>query len=440
MKVTTQPGAAGQVVLEVEVPNEKVAQSYERAFQKLAQKVKVPGFRPGKAPRSLLERAVGAEALQDEVVKFLVPDSYEEAVQISSIEPVDTPEIEIVQFEKDKPLIFKASVSVKPEVKLGDYKNHGLTLSEVEVTDEEVSQALDELRERQASLVVVDGREARAGDFLIIDMEGFSDGVPLLGSKSEDVPLVLGDGKFVPGFEDNLVGLETGKEKDFLVTFPQDYHDVKLAGQLVSFHVKLKEIKEKVVPNLDDEFASTLGQYKSLDELKNEIRKSLNLQKEIEAKAKFAEGVVNYAVNNATVEIPQVMIDEEIKFRISDLKDRISQRGITYENYLKYTKKTEDELEEEMRPIAEKEVKTRLVLEVIANKENIRVSDEELEAEAKRIAGSGEGSEQIKSMLMGTSRGLAYLRNKIMARKTIQLLIGEEEKDEEKELKPQEGK
>lgn len=374
-------------VLTVEVEAEKVNEGLDAAFKKVVKQINVPGFRKGKMPRQLFEKRFGVEALYQDALDFILPEAYANAVEEAGIEPVDRPEIDVEQMEKGKSLIFKATVTVKPEVKLGEYKGLEVEKFDTEVTDEEVENELKALQERQAELVVKEEGKAENGDTVVIDFEGFVNDEPFEGGKAENYSLELGSGSFIPGFEEQVVGMAAGEEKDIEVTFPEEYHAAELAGKPAVFKVKVHEIKTKQLPELDDEFAKDVDdEVETLAELKEKTKKRLEDSKKHEAEHHVRDTVVEKAAENAEVTIPQVMIDNEVERMINEFEQRLQMQGMNLDLYYQFSGQDEEALKGQMKEEAEKRVRVNLVLEAIADAENIEATEEDVNSEIEKMA------------------------------------------------------
>ncbi|MGN7359895.1 trigger factor [Paenibacillus sp. SAF-054] len=439
MKATWEKIEKNLGVLEVEVEADRVSDALDKAFNKVVKKASVPGFRKGKVPRPIFEARYGVEALYQDAIDILLPEVYTEAVDETDIFPVDRPEVEIDQFAKGQAFKFKAKVTVKPEVKLGDYKGVEVAAEKVEVSEEEVNEELNRLQERHAELAVIDEGAAQDGDIAVIDFDGYVDGTPFEGGKAERYSLELGSGTFIPGFEEQVVGLATGDFKDVEVTFPETYHAEELANKQAVFKVKVHEIKRKQLPELDDEFAKDVSEFETLAEYKEDLKKELLARKEQEAKGKKESAVVDKVSENAEVEIPQAMIDSEIQNMMRDFDNRLRGQGMNLEMFLSFSGQTTADLQEQMKDDAEKRVRNNLVLEQIAKEENIEVTEEDINKELETMAEAYKRSaDEIRNIL--TANGsLASLRDEISLRKTVELLVdnskeveGVEEAAEEK--------
>ncbi|WP_019720886.1 trigger factor [Heyndrickxia coagulans] len=410
-----------QGILTVEVDAETVDKSLDKAFKKVVKQINVPGFRKGKIPRPLFEKRFGVESLYQDALDMIVPGEYEKAIEETGIEPVDTPNIDVKQMEKGKPLIFKATVTVKPEVKLGEYKGLEVEKPDTEVTDEDVEEELKKLQERLAELVIKEDGEAEMGDTVVIDFEGFVDGEAFEGGSAENYSLELGSGNFIPGFEEQLVGVKTGDEKEIEVTFPEEYHASELAGKKAVFKVKVHEIKAKHLPELDDEFAQDADdEVETLDALKEKIKKDLKESKEHAAKHAVEDAVVEKAAENAEMDIPEAMINTELNRMLQEFEQNLSAQGLNLELYYQFSGQNEEALRNQMKEDAEKRVRFNLTLEAIANAEKLEVSDEEVDEELKRMSEMyGMPVEDIRRVLGSTDGIKADLK----ARKAIDFLV-----------------
>ena len=408
-------------VLTVEVEADKVNEGLDAAFKKVVKQINVPGFRKGKMPRPLFEQRFGVESLYQDALDFILPEAYAAAVEEAGIDPVDRPEIDVEQIEKGKNLIFKATVTVKPEVKLGDYKGLEVEAVNTEVTDEDVNNELTRMQERFAELVVKEEGKAELGDTVVIDFEGFVDGEAFEGGKAENYSLELGSNSFIPGFEDQVVGLEAGQEKDIEVSFPEEYHAAELAGKPAVFKIKLHEMKTKQLPELDDEFAKDADEeVETLAELKEKTKKSLEESKKNDAENKVRDAVVDKATANAEVVIPEVMVENELDQMMKEFEQRLQMQGMNLELYFQFSGQDEAALKGQMKEDAEKRVRMNLVLEAIVKAENINVTDEEVDAEIAKMAEMYQMQvDQIKAAL-GSLEGIKADMN---IRKAVDFLV-----------------
>lgn len=372
--------------LTIEVGAEDVEKALQSAYLKQRGQINIPGFRKGKVPRQLIEKMYGPEVFYDEAVNRMIPDAYGKAYDECELELVSQPQIDVVQIEKGKPFIFTAEVAVKPEVTLGEYKEMKVEKAPEGVTEEEINAEIDKEREKSARTIEVTDRAVQDKDQVVLDFEGFADGVAFEGGKAENYSLTIGSGSFIPGFEEQLIGAEIGKELEVKVTFPEDYQAAELAGKEAVFKCTVHEIKAKELPELDDEFASEVSECDTLKEYKAEVKKTIEERKEREYKEQKENQAVEQAVENAQMDIPEAMIDSQVRQMTDDFVRRIQQQGLSLEQYFQFTGMTAQKMEEEMRPQAVKQIKTRLVLEAIVKAENIEVSNERLDEELQKMA------------------------------------------------------
>ncbi|GIP60731.1 trigger factor [Paenibacillus woosongensis] len=423
MKATWEKIEKNLGVLEVEVEAERVAAALDKAFQKVVKKANVPGFRKGKVPRPIFEARFGVESLYQDAIDILLPEVYTEAVEQTDIFPVDRPEVDVEQFAKGQPFKFKAKVTVKPEVTLGNYKGLEVPVEPVEVTEEEINQELERLQQRHAELVVIDEEAAQNGDTVVIDFDGSVDGVPFEGGKAERYSLELGSGTFIPGFEEQVVGLATGDFKDVTVTFPETYHAEDLAGKEAVFKVKVHEIKRKQLPELDDEFAKDVSEFDTLAEYKEDLKKELLSRKEKDSKAAREGIVVEKASENAEVEIPQSMVQSEVQNMVRDFDNRLRSQGMNLEMFLSFSGQSIEDLQEQMKADAEKRVRNNLVLEQIAKEENIVATEEEVNKELNDMAEAYKRTPEEIRNILAANGSLGTLNEDVTLRKTIEFLL-----------------
>ncbi|MFC5558184.1 trigger factor [Ureibacillus thermophilus] len=410
-------------VLTIEVPAEKVNQALDQAFQKIVKQINVPGFRKGKVPRKIFEKRFGVEALYQDALEILVPEEYSKAVDETGIFPVDYPEIgELDGFEKDKDFTFTATVTVKPEPKLGEYKGLEVKKLSTEVTDEEVEEQIQNLLNRKAEYEIKEDEPIVEGDIAVIDFEGFLGDEAFEGGKGEDYPLEIGSGQFIPGFEEQLVGLKAGESKDIQVTFPEEYHAEELAGKDATFKVTVKEVKTKVLPELNDEFAKEADpEVESVEELRNKIKERLAEQKKNEAESTLRDELVEKAAENAEMEIPEAMIHNEIHRMIDEFAQRLQMQGMSLDLYYQFSGQTEEDLHEQFREDAETRVRISLTLEAIAKAENIEVTQEDIDKELEKMVDQFKmDKEKIITALGGTTE---ILENDIRTQKTVEFLV-----------------
>ncbi|KGM45339.1 trigger factor [Neobacillus niacini] len=419
VKWEKQEGNTG--VLTVEVSAEKVNEGLTAAFNKVVKTVNVPGFRKGKMPRQMFEKRFGVESLYQDALDILLPEAYGNAIDEAGIEPIDRPDIDIEQMEKGKELIFKATVQVKPEVTLGEYKGLEVEEFDTTVTDEDVAKELETLQNRQAELVVKEEGTAELGDTVVLDFEGFVDGEAFEGGKAENHSLELGSGSFIPGFEEQLVGVATGESKDVEVSFPEEYHAAELAGKPAVFKVTVHEIKGKELPALDDEFAKDVDdEVETLDALKEKIKTRLEDNKKHEAEHHLRDSLVEKAAENAQVEIPEVMVTNEVNRMLQEFEQRLQMQGMNLELYFQFSGQDENALREQMKEEAVNRVRVALTLEAIVKAENIEVTDEDVNAELEKMAGMYNMTvDNIKAALGGVDG----IKGDLQKQKAVEFLI-----------------
>ena len=375
--------------LTIEVSAEDVEKALQAAYLKERSKISLPGFRKGKVPRQMIEKMYGPEVFYDEAANHMISEAYGKAYDECELDIVSQPKVAITQLEKGKPFIFTAEVAVKPEVTLGEYKGLKVDKVSTRVTQKEVDEEIDKERERNARTIEVTDRAVQDKDQVILDFEGFVDGVAFEGGKGENYPLTIGSGAFIPGFEEQLIGAEIGKETGVNVTFPEEYQAKELAGKEAVFKCTVHEIKAKEIPELDDEFVSDVSEKsETVDAYKAEVKAKIKERKERQGRQKKEDQAVEQAVANAEIDIPEPMIDLQTKQMADDFARRIMQQGMSLEQYFQFTGLSEEKMMEEFRPQAEKRIRTRLVLEAVAAAENIEVSDERLDEELKKMADS----------------------------------------------------
>jgi trigger factor len=422
MQITKTPGPQSTVLLEIELPAERLSRAIDDAVRRLARRTRVPGFRPGKAPRAVLERHLGPGVVLEEAVDHLVQDAYREALLQEDILPLTNADVEVIEAAEGKPVRFKATVQVRPEVELGDYKHFNFSPEIDPIDDARVDHVLEELRDQNATLAAVEGRGAQDGDYAVISFAGSRDGVPFEGGTSERMPLILGQERLIPGFEANLIGLEVGGATAFEITFPDDYPETGLAGQQAHFEVQLRELREKVLPDLDDDFIGTLGDFAGIDALRADIRTRLEGNALDRARHEFADRIIEYAVANATVELPDILVDQEVEVMHDEFRGTIARQGITEEAYLKAVDKTDADLHAEFRPGAEKRVRTLLVLSKVADTEGVTVPDTEVEAEVARGRVRYPDDAKLQAYF-DSDRGRSYIRSTLRRSRVVEGLI-----------------
>jgi len=422
MNVKLEKKEKNIVELEIEVDAGVFEEGLEKAFRKNAKRFNVPGFRKGKAPRNIVERYYGSEVFYEDALNEIFPKAYEEAVKETNIFPVDRPELDIKQIGKGQNLIFTASVTVKPEVELGEYKGIEIEKIEVNITDEDVEKEIQKVAEKNARIITVEDRGIQEGDIAEIDFEGFIDGEPFEGGKGSDFPLEIGSGKFIKGFEEQLIGGRPGDDIEVKVTFPEDYGSEELAGKDAVFKVIVNDVKKKELPVIDDEFAKDVSEFDTLEEYKEDLRKKLTDAAEHRAKHELENKLIEKIVDNAKVEIPKVMVDKQLDANMREFDASLRYQGFSLEQYLQMAQMDIDTFREQGREMAEKEVKTQLVLEKISQVENIQASDEEFEEEVKKLS---EKYQKDKEEFMKLLRDddIEYIKSTIIARKTIDFLV-----------------
>ena len=372
--------------LTIEVPASELEKALQSAYMKQKNKISLPGFRKGKVPRQMIENMYGAEIFYDDAANALIPKAYADAYDECELDIVSRPEIDVVQIEKGKDFIFTATVATKPEVTLGEYKGLEVDKVSTRVTQKEVDAKIQEEAEKNARTITVEERAVQDGDEVVLDFEGFVDGVAFEGGKGENYPLTIGSGSFIPGFEEQLVGAETEKEVEVKVTFPEDYHAEDLKGKEAVFKCTVHEIKAKELPEIDDEFAAEVSEFDTLEEYKADVKTKIKEQKAAEGKAKQEDQVVEQAVKNATYELPEAMVETQAEQMANDFAQRMQSQGLTMEQYFQFTGTTAEQMMEDLKPQAVKRIETRLVLEAIAKAENIEISDEKLDEEIGKMA------------------------------------------------------
>ena len=372
--------------LTIEVGADRLDKAIESAYQRQKGKISIPGFRKGKVPRQIVEKMYGKEVFYEDAANMLIQDAYAEALDECEEDIVSSPKIEVTQIEAGKPFIFTAEVALKPEVKLGKYKGVKVEKSETAVTDEEVDEVIERERENNARNISVEDRAVKDGDMTVLDFEGFVDGVAFEGGKGENYPLTIGSGAFIPGFEEQLVGAEIGKEVEVKVTFPEDYQSEDLKGKAAVFKCTVKEIKEKELPELDDEFAGEVSEFDTLAEYKEDVKKNLEEKKVKEAKENKEREAVEAVVDLSEMDIPEAMIETQQRQMVDEFAQRITMQGLSMEQYFQFTGTNYQQMIENVKPQAEKRIQSRLVLEAIAAAENIVVSDEEFDKEIETMA------------------------------------------------------
>ena len=410
--------------LTVEVPAEQFEAALKTSYNKNKNKFNIPGFRKGKAPQAMIEKMYGVGVFYEDAVDEAINASYPDAAKESGLEIVSRPEISIEQVEKGKSFIYVATVATKPEVTLGEYKGIEVEKAKPEVTDADVEAELKKVQEQNSRLVSVEDRAVADGDQTVIDFEGFVDGEAFEGGKAEDYTLVIGSHSFIDTFEDQLIGKNIGEDVEVNVTFPAEYHAAELAGKPATFKVKIKEIKMKELPELNDEFASEVSEFETLDAYKEDVKNKLAETKQAQATAENENNVVQKVVDNAQMDIPAPMVDEQVRNMIEDYARRLQSQGISFDQYLQFTGSTIEQLQEQMRPQAELRLRTRLVLEAVVAAEKIEPSEELVEAEIKKMSENYKmDAEQIKT-IMGEA-GMAQMKADMAVQEAVDFLVAE---------------
>lgn len=420
MTATWEKKEGNEGLLTVTVPAEKVNKALDQAFKKVVKQINVPGFRKGKVPRPIFEQRFGVEALYQDAIDILLPDAYGEAIDETDIKPVAQPEVSVTQIEKGKDFIFEATVTVEPEVKLGDYKGLEIEKQETELSDDELQEAIDHSLGHLAEMVVKEDGVVENGDTVNIDFSGSVDGEEFEGGQAEGYDLEIGSGSFIPGFEEQLEGMKVDEEKDVVVTFPEEYHAEELAGKEATFKTKVKEIKFKEVPELTDEIANELdAEANTVDEYKENLRKRLAEQKATDAENVEKEEAITKATDNTTIDIPEAMVNTELDRMVSEFAQRIQQQGLNLQTYFQISGQDESQLREQMKDDAEQRVKTNLTLTAIAEAEKIEATDEDIDKELEKMSKQFNISvEDIKNTLGNTD----IIKNDVRIQKVIDLL------------------
>ena len=424
MSVQVEKLEKNMAKLTVEVSAEDFKAAIKKAFNKNKNRFSIPGFRKGKAPQAMIEKMYGEGVFYEDAADEAINASYAEAMKESGLDIVSRPEVTIEKIGKDEPFVYSALVAVKPEVTLGQYKGVEVEKADASVSEEDVEAELKKVQEQNARLLTVEDRGVEDGDQTVIDFEGFVDGKGFEGGKAEDYPLTIGSHSFIDTFEEQLIGKKIGEECEVNVTFPTEYHAADLAGKPATFKVTVKEIKVKELPELNDEFASEVSEFDTLDEYKKDVEKKLAEKKEIEANSKNEDAVVAKVVENATMEIPDKMIDAQAENMVQDMARRMQSQGLSLDMYLKYTGMTVEQMKEQARPDAEKRIRTRLVLEAVAKAENIQISDEKVDEEVAKMAEAYKMEvEKLKSYM--SESDVKQMKEDLAVQQAVDLLVAE---------------
>ncbi len=404
--------------LTIEVSAEEVEKAIEKAYQKQKSKISVPGFRKGKVPRKMVEKMYGVGVFYEDAVNEMIPTAYETAAKESELEIVSQPKIDVVQIEAGKEFIFTAEVAVKPEVELGEYNGVEVAKADVAVTDEDIMAEIDKEREQNSRIITVEDRAVEDGDMTVIDFEGFVDGEAFEGGKGTDYPLTIGSHSFIDTFEEQLIGKNIGEEVEVNVTFPEEYHAEDLKGKPAMFKVTVKEIKKKELPELDNDFVEDVSEFSTVEEYKESIKKNIEEKKVNEAKAAKEDAVIEKIIEGAKMEIPEPMIDSQVRQMAEDFARRLSAQGLSLEQYFQYTGLTAEMLVEQMKPQAIKRIQSRLVLEAVAEKENFEVTEEEIEKEVTDMAAAYQmEADKLKELLTDSDKD--NMKKDIQVKKAI---------------------
>ena len=424
MSVQVEKLEKNMAKLTVEVSAEDFKAAIKKAFNKNKNRFAIPGFRKGKAPQAMIEKMYGEGVFYEDAADEAINASYAEAMKESGLDIVSRPEVTIEKIGKDEPFVYSALVAVKPEVTLGQYKGVEVEKADASVSAEDVEAELKKVQEQNARLLTVEDRGVEDGDQTVIDFEGFVDGKGFEGGKAEDYPLTIGSHSFIDTFEEQLIGKKIGEECEVNVTFPTEYHAADLAGKPATFKVTVKEIKVKELPELNDEFASEVSEFDTLDEYKKDVEKKLVEKKEIEANSKNEDAVVAKVVENATMEIPDKMIDAQAENMVQDMARRMQSQGLSLDMYLKYSGMTVEQMKEQARPDAEKRIRTRLVLEAVAKAENIQISDEKVDEEVAKMAEAYKMEvEKLKSYM--SESDVKQMKEDLAVQQAVDLLVAE---------------
>ncbi|MEG0368747.1 MAG: trigger factor, partial [Hungatella sp.] len=407
-----------------EVPSAQFEEAIKTAYNKNKSKFSIPGFRKGKAPLAMIEKMYGPEVFYEDAANVVLDATYADAAEESKLDIVSRPEIDLVQIEKGKNLIYTATVALKPEVTLGEYKGLEVEKASAEVTEQDIETELKKVQEQNSRLLTIEDRAVLDGDETVIDFEGFVDGEAFDGGKGEDYPLTIGSHSFIDTFEEQLIGKSIGESCEIHVTFPTEYQAANLAGKPALFQVTVKEIKVKELPELNDEFAGEVSEFETLEEYKADIKAKLSETKQKQAATENENRVVDKAVSNASMEIPEAMIDGQVQNMLSDYAQRMKSQGLSLEQYMQFTGMTIDKMKEQMRPQAVKRVETRLVLEAIAKKEDIQITDEAVQQELANMAEAYKMElEQVKTF-MG-ERELAQLKEDLAVQEAVDMIVAD---------------
>ncbi|MCM1099807.1 MAG: trigger factor [Clostridium sp.] len=429
----------GMAKLTVEVPAEELDKAIEDAYKHNRNRISIPGFRKGKAPRKMIEQMYGREVFYEDAANALIPQAYEKALEECTEDIVSAPKVDVVQIESGKPFIFTAEVALKPEVKLGKYKGVKVPAADLEVTDADVDAEIAREQDANARTVSVEDRAVKSGDMTVIDFEGFVDGVAFEGGKGENYPLTIGSGQFIPGFEDALIGAELNRETDVNVTFPEDYQAEELAGKPAVFKCTVKEIKEKILPELDDEFASEVSEFDTMAEYRESVKTKIAARKADAAKDAKEEAVVDAIIADAEMEIPDAMLDTQQRQMVEDFSQRLRSQGLSMEQYMQFTGMTPAVMMDQVKPQALKRIQSRLVMEAVAAAEKMDVSEEEFEEEIKTMGEAYQLEPDKVKELLGES-GAKQVREDICIKKAVEFAVANAKEEKAKASKSSKSK
>jgi trigger factor len=428
MSVQVEKLEKSMAKLTIEVPAEDLEKAIQNAYNKDKNRIQIPGFRKGKAPRKLIERMYGAGVFYEDAANELINENYPKAADESGEEIVSNPKIDVTQIESGKPFIFTAEVALKPPVSLGKYKGISVSKQDTEVTDADIDAAIEAGRNKNSRMIEITDRAVKKDDQVTLDFEGSVDGASFDGGKGTDYPLTIGSGSFIPGFEDQLVGAEIGKELDVNVTFPDDYHEKSLAGKPAVFKCTVKAIKEKQLPELNDEFASNVSEFETLAEYRADVENKLKERKAAQAKAAKEDEAVRALVEDSEMELPEPMVETQQRNMVNEFAQRMQYQGLTMEQYLKYTGSTVEKMMEQVKPQAEERIKSRLVLEAVAKEENIEASEDEVNAEIKKMADQYKMEESKVKEILGEGQ-LKQLRQDLAVQKAADFIVENAKED-----------
>jgi len=435
------------VTIEFEITPKKFEEGVQKAYLKNRKNINIPGFRKGKAPRKLIESRYGKGVFYEDALDIVIPPAYEEALEKTELDPIDQPKLDIKEFEEGKNVVITADIEVKPEVKLADPKEIEVTKVRSEVDDEQVNNSLKEMQEKNARIINVEDRPVKEGDTVLIDYKGFIEDEEFEGGSAENQSLEIGSNQFIPGFEEQLIGKESGKDVEVKVTFPEDYNAAELAGKEANFNVKIHEIKEKELPELDDEFAKDISEFDTIDELKKDTKDNLIKKAKDKEKITNQNNSITEFVSNCETVVPDILVDREIENQLNGFKQQLAQQGINLEDYSKMIGQNMDELKENIRPQAETSVKTELVIEALANEYDFEVTEKETEEELKNLANSyGIGEDKLDDFMEKMKEeSKEYIEDSVKRKKAIEFIADsvkmvEKEETEQKEEEKEEEK